>query len=278
MISTFHFLRELDNPKNKLNGKQRSVLVEIYDHVCRLHSRYREVATNCEELVTDINIGSTRIYSLLSLPSCSTATLRGNLKEAATISRLLALKTEKLPPMYTELTNAVQTFQLLINEKKREVEQMKASSRWVDKFLGCIKLALNVLAALATVTRVVTRGMPMSTGVRTGTTEELWDKIESFVNRGMYLYLTGMQYSNVSKCTDGTVQEGYDLLIGLINCMLEDVPTIQEDLSRARKAFMDRAYELKVEAMKINDSLDGTFNAPSTCRKKSFWLISAKET
>jgi hypothetical protein len=37
--------------------------------------------------------------------------------------------------------------------------------------------------------------------------------------------------------------------------MLDDVPTIQADLSTARKAFMDRAYEWKAEAAKISDSL-----------------------
>jgi hypothetical protein len=198
--------RELDDPKSKLNKKQRAILVEIYDHVCRLHNRYKDVAVNCEELITDIDTGSKQIYSLFSSAYDSTVTAHSSLKEAATISQSLAFKTEKLPPLYTELTDAMQTFQLLIIEKKHEVERMNRSSGRLDKFLGCIKLALKVLAALAVAASVVTGatalgpsgiafGITMlTTGVMAGTLADLWDKVESFVKRGMYWCLASMQY------------------------------------------------------------------------------------
>jgi hypothetical protein len=203
--------RELDNPKSKLDKKQRAILVEIYDHVGRLHSRYTEVVMNCEELVTEINAGSKQIHSLLSPPYNSTASLRSSLKEAATISQSLALKTEKLPPLYTELMYAIQTFRLLISEKKREVEEMnRSSSRSRDKFLGCIKLALKVLAVLVIVAGVVAGAVALASGSSSvaefgiamlpggvklaDKTGELWNKVESFTNRGMYLRLAGMQY------------------------------------------------------------------------------------
>jgi hypothetical protein len=48
--------------------------------------------------------------------------------------------------------------------------------------------------------------------------------------------------------------------------MLDDIPTIQMDLQNARKAFIDGACELKIEAMKINDSLDNIQPVPQALK------------